>query len=176
MHSTNVSNCYNEGTLTIGDLMADYGIDVLDLPTSWSSGDVGGIVFSSGWPESSHRILLEGAKSCVHDCYNSGDLQSLGPVCGIFGLWNFRYLQGSTYRCFNKGALTSQENDCMGIGSALDIYDCYNSGMLTGKNTFGIGGPDDYNGVVVNCYNVGTLEGESVGGSAPITIIATIIW
>lgn len=119
----------------------------------------------------------------MYNCYNAGDVYSLGnAVGGIFGYISGGYYNGTTgasypaklVNCFNIGDVTSDytgtatQGNAGGLGGYLttlneadphQIIDCYNAGNVTSDMRVAglFGGAFRPQSIVKNCYNSGKI-------------------
>ena len=99
-----------------------------------------------------------------HDCQNEGDITSVEGyrIGGIVG-----YHSGlSIYNCYNSGTVTGGQQ-CGGIaGIAVGtLSNCLNEGNVSSGYGYcgGIAGVLDYGASILNCVNTGTVVEESYG-------------
>jgi hypothetical protein len=136
---TVISNCYNTGTIF--------------LDGDWSFAIAGGITGNG--------------EGVIRDCYNTGEVISLGRAGGIAGQHN-----GIIDNSFNAGDV-SAENTAGGI-SGWQRGGAVRSSHNTGKvhsaiNSGGISA--DSAGTIINCYNTGEISaygGSSIDGAGGI--------
>ena len=104
--------------------------------------------------------------SRIINCYNTGNIEAtMGFVGGIAG-YNYKEITN----CYNTGNISSLGDNIGGIagecyaGSNRTIYNCYNIGIVSGKN--GVGGilgnvTSTPIQLVDKCYNLGAVSGNN---------------
>lgn len=118
-------------------------------------------------------------KSTVIHCHNKGTIIGDGYVGGVTAV---DYIS-PTIQCYNEGTVTAYHSVGGVSGWAgyegNHLTDCYNIGNVQGHHSVGgiLGSSTIYN-VVSNCYNTGTIVGETdnVGGIVGMLIdIAEVV-
>ena len=97
-------------------------------------------------------ILVESDFSWIVNCFNTGDItvpfglssvmSSASGICGGARIW------------YNRGIIGTAPKE------SSAIYNCYNTGNLTGSGAYGIAGFTQIECYIKNCYNVGKLTGD----------------
>ena len=98
------------------------------------------------------------------NCYNYGNVKGATTAAGVI-----TFNQGEISQCFNSGAIQA-------IGEAAGIcvvnkdviQDSYNNGSIIGKDACGISVNNNKYAVIIDCYNVGAIDGSN--RSAGITV------
>ena len=146
--SGRISNCRNEGTVTLGPL-----------------GSVGGII-GNQWGGNTYTRII--------NCSNIGDVTGgmYTEVGGIAGRCNNGW-SDCIYNCYNTGAVTTGASGSVsayaggiiGYQYASRVANCYNTGTVTNYGFGGniaAGGITGYSyGYLFNVYNVGQVAGPS---------------
>ena len=89
----------------------------------------------------------------------SGEIKGTGQAAGILGSSNIR---GGVLieNCCNKANVTSGNGAAAGIaGFAIRVKNCHNEGNITGTGGLTGGICAQFNDVIENCYNTGTIIG-----------------
>ena len=113
--------------------------------------------------EAAGGIIGQGG-NVIRNCSNTGHITSSCYAGGIAGS-----LTKEFYECFNTGGITVNGSAGGGIigrkGGQLVIVNCYNTGDLSGKAAYGIGGiagiANGNTTDIRNCYNVGSIANDS---------------
>lgn len=136
--SSSIINCYNTGSI------------------SGTSNYVGGVAGNNNGP--------------LSDCYNTGNVNGIyfiGGVAGYNSSGNIGNI-GNITNCHNTGTIggTSSVGGIAGYNDRnCSISNSCNKGVISGMNTGGLVGRN-YSATVVNCYNIGTINGttQNIGG------------
>lgn len=149
-----INNCYNEGN--IGDLVSQY---------------VGGIIARAG----------QGAEMVtVNNSYNKGNLTSRRYIAGILGY----SVSGDILvnNCYNEGTINITNRSAIGYAGGIIGRAIRTSGKMTIINSYNIqniilenetynvvlggimGETDVDDASIINCYNLGNLEGDYTSG------------
>lgn len=204
----NIINCYNTGGVTgsnslvggvagyaDGGIIANcYNVGIIlntgtDMDSSSSVGGIAGSAVNGSIIMSCYNTSsITGSKyaggivgyiyssGSIKNCYNSGIVTGGNWVGGLAGSAN-----GSITSCYNIGKVTGSGGiyiggitGCVEFGGV--VMNCYNTGSIVGgDNVGGITGVAEYGGVVRNCYNAGDISGGDVGGIAGFVIGGVVI-
>ena len=116
-------------------------------------------------------------QASINNCKNIGNISGNATTIGWSGTGGIiGYIYGSNpiiMNCYNEGKINDQIQSGGIIGENVfttTIYNCYNAGKIIADEnqtslSGGIVGYLCWNKIsIINCYNVGTLRGKSIGG------------
>jgi len=91
----------------------------------------------------------------VVQCYNTGDVHSLGLASGIA----YRNVIGEIQECYNTGTIEGAQGAAGVLYQNLDLVeDCYNAGYIRGPEASGIALYNASYALINSSYNVGGVE------------------
>ena len=181
-------NCNNAGIIIgtnnyVGGIVGNYSSNW--LYNCYNTADVSGYDYVGGI--AGYKNLYENRTAGTNYCFNLGDISGNSYVGGIIG-YNNRYappgsitsldveLMSTTSAgvndCYNRGNITAESNlgGICGYSQGGNITHCYNTGKIVGGSVAGgicgMQNPtaqDTSATIVYNCFNLGSVEGESIG-------------
>ena len=187
-NSGQVSNCYNEGTVSgtatgegsscyVGGVVGDNSGQVSNCH---NTGSVSGS--APGGSSSCHvgGIVGRHHKGAVSNCYNTGSVSGTvtGEIsyCSVGGVVGSNHQDSTVSNCYNtgdvSGTATGEGSTCYvgGVvgGNSGKVTTCYSKGDISGTATYCyVGGVvGDNSGEVSNCYNEGAVSGTATGHTA----------
>lgn len=161
-----IKNCYNESNIIgysrVGGLVGNNGNEIYD---SYNKGEIKGGQYVGG--------IVGYTAKVVERCYNTGKIMTTGNYAG--GIAGAIYAGGNQkiYQCYNTGRIEGKSNIGGILGRiysapSLMIEQCYNTAIVVGTDfTAGIVGCiAGSNSKILNCYNIGEIQGNTIAGIA----------
>lgn len=98
------------------------------------------------------------SKSKALKCYNSGEISGKNEIGGIVGWFCGETEQGTIEKCYNKGMITSEEEDCGAIVGIQAVYDGNatfdNLYYLNSVGLFAINNQEKYNTETIKAVEI----------------------
>ena len=169
--TTSVTGCYNTGAVTsssnyVGGLFANI-YRYVTVDSCYNTGAITGSRYVGGIAGQ----INSNTYGYINDSWNAGTitatLVSNSNGASVGGIFGHSLSIDTIRRCFNVGTIVANAKYVGGIAgyAYAAIYDCYNTGSLTGYINVGgiVGYKTDARGAVANVYNTGSVAATYSG-------------
>ena len=159
---TNITNCYNTGTVTGSSSYVGGVVGYNSLSTVSNSYNTGSVTSSS---HNVGGVVGYNYSSSITNSYNTGDVTSSSyNVGGVVG-YNSSSTVSNSYNTGNVTGSSSRVGGVVGYNSSSTVSNSYNTGSVLGSDYVGGVVGYNYSSTVRNSYNTGDVTGNIyVGG------------